>query len=204
MSSAPAIASPTSSVNDRRSRFRSMSSSRPGSKIGRRPARSASIFSGTMSRTVTTCPSSAKHAPVTSPTYPAPKTAIRAPAMSATLLTERSQALRDREHRLVRELVEEAVHHPVGGAVLAQDDHVQVRPRVVEGELAALDPVLEVRLLEDRRVGPVGLLDSPVVADGVRPVDEADGLVPARDAVHPQWLGRVGRRRLLEQERILE
>src|SRR2546423_272565 len=124
--------------------------------------------------------------------------------MPATLLTERPQALRDREHRLVRELVEKGVRHPVGGAVVAQDDHVQVGAGVVEVELAALDPVLEVRLLEDRRVRPVRLLDPPVVAEGVRAVDDADGLVALRDRVGADGLERGGRRRLLEQERILE
>ena len=39
-----------------------------GSCMGTRPARSSSIRSGRMSRTTTSCPSSAKQAPVTRPT----------------------------------------------------------------------------------------------------------------------------------------
>jgi hypothetical protein len=51
--SAASSASSTSSTKRRRSRFRSTSAARPGSWIGTWPARSASIFSGRMSRTVT-------------------------------------------------------------------------------------------------------------------------------------------------------
>ena len=39
-------------------------------------ARSISIFGGTLSTQVTSMPNSARHAPVTSPTYPVPTTQI--------------------------------------------------------------------------------------------------------------------------------
>src|SRR5262245_26815611 len=45
--------------------------------MGTLPAWSASMRAGITSRTTTRCPSSARHAAVTRPTYPAPKTAIR-------------------------------------------------------------------------------------------------------------------------------
>ena len=60
----------------RRSRLRSSSSSTPGSWNGTRPDCSASIRSGTTSRITTSWPSSAKQAPVTRPTQPAPKMPI--------------------------------------------------------------------------------------------------------------------------------
>src|SRR5207237_5157945 len=41
------------------------------------PARSFSTFSGSTSTHATSCPRSAKHAPVTSPTYPVPTIAMR-------------------------------------------------------------------------------------------------------------------------------
>ncbi len=81
--SASSTASATSVVNRKRSRFRSRSSWRPSSWIGTLPRRSASIFSATTSRTTTSCPRSAKQAPVTRPTYPAPKTAIFMPGYLA-------------------------------------------------------------------------------------------------------------------------
>ena len=51
-------------------------SSSPGSKIGISPAPSARIFSSSLSTHVTLMPNSAKQAPVTSPTYPVPMTAM--------------------------------------------------------------------------------------------------------------------------------
>ena len=56
--------------------FRSISSGSSGSWIGTSPRRSDSTFSGTISRTTTRCPSSAKQAAVTNPTQPAPTTPI--------------------------------------------------------------------------------------------------------------------------------
>src|SRR5690242_8625279 len=45
--------------------------------MGTSPRCSASYFSGSLSTRITSCPSSAKHAPATRPTYPLPITAIR-------------------------------------------------------------------------------------------------------------------------------
>ena len=58
----------------RRSRWRATSSSSPGSQIGIRPARRASILASSMSMHQTSLPSSAKPAAVTRPTYPVPIT----------------------------------------------------------------------------------------------------------------------------------
>src|SRR5512144_2689653 len=141
------------------------------------------------SRTVTVCPSSSKHAPVTRPTYPAPKTAIRfpwslmlartivAPAAALRLadLRERLQALRDRDHRLVREAVEERVDDPVRRAVGLEHHHVQARAVVVELVAAATDLPHEVAAGEHGRILPVGHLDAPVLvaAEPVRQTDRA-------------------------------
>src|SRR3954454_5907389 len=97
-----------------------------------------------MSRTTTSCPSSAKHAPVTSPTQPAPKIPMFAICRSllsgccetanarALPARERLETLRDRDHRLIRERVEKRVHNPIRRAVRAQHDHVELRAGVVE------------------------------------------------------------------------
>ena len=63
-------------VKWRRSAFFATSSASPGSWIGTSPRSSDSIFSGTMSRAQTSCPSSAKQAAVTRPTQPTPITPI--------------------------------------------------------------------------------------------------------------------------------
>src|SRR3954470_1512116 len=111
-----------------------MTASRPGWWKGTPPARSASTFSAEMSRTTTSWPRSAKPAPVTRPAYPAPKTAIR-----SAMATQRLQAARDGEHRLVRELVVQRVHDPVRTVASPQHDHVQVRAREIQVVVAALD-----------------------------------------------------------------
>src|SRR5438034_10422995 len=201
---ASAFSSSASSVNVSRSRLRSTSSARPGSWNGIRPARSASIFSGTTSRTTTLWPRSAKQAPVTRPTHPAPKTprggfsALTRP----TLLVEGLEALRDREHRLVRHRVEERVHDPVARAAGAQHNHVQVRPVEVEVVLPPADHLAQVLVGERGRVVPVGLLDAPVLVAALRE-READRfrVVELVDAV--RRLGRE-RRRPLEHRRDLE
>src|ERR671922_1483775 len=124
-----------------RSRLAARSSAKPGSWMGTRPASSSARRSGTTSRTTTSWPRSAKHAAVTRPTQPAPRTPIGSlPLMCESLLSaRRAQALRDREHRLVREPVEQRVHHPVGGAVLLERDHVEALPVEEELVLAAPD-----------------------------------------------------------------
>ena len=53
------------------------SGSRPGSQIGHCPSRSRRTRSASMSAHTTRCPPSARQAPVTSPTYPEPNTAMR-------------------------------------------------------------------------------------------------------------------------------
>jgi hypothetical protein len=75
-SCADSSTSPISVVKLSRSALRASSSSRPGSWIVVSPRESASTFSATMSRATTRCPSSAKHAEVTSPTHPTPITPI--------------------------------------------------------------------------------------------------------------------------------
>src|SRR5919106_119543 len=114
------------------------------------------------SRTTTSFPSSARHAAVTSPTYPAPTTPTR--AIAETLAPrQRPQALRDLDHRLVRELVEQRIHDPDGRLRRLQHDHVQVRAGVVQPVCPALDRRHHVRVAERGRVFPVGLLDPPVL-----------------------------------------
>src|SRR3954462_10049092 len=164
-----------------RSLFRSSTSGKSGSWKGSLPARRASIRSGITSRTITWCPSSAKQPPVTSPTQPAPKTPIvRDSAMAGSLLGERSEASRDGEHGLVRELVEDRVDDPVGRPVFSQHDHVEMAAGVVQRVLAPADLVNEAGLGKHRRVVPVRPLDPPVLfradAEGQpnRPVALAD------------------------------
>src|SRR5581483_7382280 len=185
-SSQPAT-SATSSVNESRSRLRSRSSGTPSSWNGTSPRRSASTFSRTTSRITTSCPSSARQTPVTRPTQPAPK--IPTFAIAPTLLLGRHgfEALRDRDHRLVRERVEERVHDPVAHVADPQHDHVQVRPRVVELELAAAEDVLEAAVGEHRGVRPVRLLDPPELARP-RPEDHPHRLVAALDPVEAHRL----------------
>src|SRR5207248_3018959 len=166
----PATASRTSSVNEIRSRHRSSTSPSPGSWIGTSPACSRSMRAGRTSRITTSWPRSAKHAPVTRPTHPAPKmpTLLIAredygcdrgrgsaprdrgsgsrptfPRASLVNALERLEALGDRDHRLVRERVEQRIHDPVGRAVPPQHDHVEVRARVVEVVGAAPDDAVE-------------------------------------------------------------
>src|SRR6185369_416273 len=123
--------------------------------------RSASIFSGTTSRMTTSYPSSAKHEPVTRPTQPAPKMPMRAIAMMLLRDLHRLEALRDRQHRLVRERVEQRVDDPVARITGPQHNHVQMRAGVVERELTAGEVVLEAAVGEDRCIRPVRLLDPP-------------------------------------------
>src|SRR5215210_6733045 len=165
----------TSSVNVNLAPLRASSSGISGSWNGTSPRRRASILRGTMSRMTTSCPRSAKQAPVTSPTQPAPKMPTCAIAAAYFRVVkedlprplparQRLQALGDRDHRLVRERVEERVHHPVRGAVRAQDDHVQLRPGVVEVVRPPIgEDVAEAVVGERRRVEPVRLLDPPVL-----------------------------------------
>src|SRR5262249_61047455 len=122
-----------------------------------------------MSRITTSWPSSAKHAPVTRPTQPAPKMPTRAIGRMLLPGPHRLEALCDREHRLVREGVEQRVDDPVAPVAVSQHDHVQVRARVVERELAAAEVVLEAPICEHGRVRPVRFLDAPEL---VRPVAE--------------------------------
>src|SRR5690242_20398035 len=96
----------------------------------------------------TSWPSSAKHAPVTRPTQPAPTMPIFTIRRMLLRSLHRLEPLRDREHRLVRERVEQRVHDPVARLAAAQHDHVQVRPRVVERELTAAEDVLEAPVRE--------------------------------------------------------
>ena len=70
--------SAASSVNESRSRLRSSSAGTSSSWNGTSPRCSASIFAATTSRITTSWPSSAKQAPVTRPTQPAPKIPILA------------------------------------------------------------------------------------------------------------------------------
>src|SRR3954453_1575824 len=164
--SASATTSATSSVNESRSPQRASSSSRPGSWIGVCPAWSSSIFSGTTSRTITRYPSSARQAPVTRPTQPAPKIPmVERSVIACSLTREDAQALGYRNHRLVRDQVEGGVLDPVAGVAGAVwDDHVDVRAREVEVVDAAREVSRVRRMGEDRGVRPVGLLDPPVAA----------------------------------------
>src|SRR5204862_7094754 len=160
-----AARSAASTVNITRSRFRSTSSARRGSWNGTRPALSASIRGWTMSRMITLCPSSAKHAPVTRPTQPAPNT----PIAGFSRLTRRSLAghgpkpARDRQHRLVQERVQQRVHDPVAGAACAEHHHVQVAAAVVEVVAPAVHPLREALVQEGGSPEPVAFLDSPVL-----------------------------------------
>src|SRR6266480_3015299 len=142
-----------------------------------------------MSRMMTWWPSSAKQAPVTRPTQPAPNT----PIAGFSLLTRRSlaghgpEALCDRQHRLVRERVQQGVYNPVAGAARAKHHHVQVAAGVVEVVAPAADPLRETLVQERGRAEPVGLLDPPVlVCPGL--VGEANGR-PAAERVRAR--GRV-------------
>ena len=65
--SLPSTASSIDNVKLKRPRFAAISSSRPGSWNGTRPAVSSSIRSGTTSRITTVWPSSARQAPLTRP-----------------------------------------------------------------------------------------------------------------------------------------
>src|SRR3954469_3141637 len=117
------------------------------------------------SRMTTSWPRSARQAPLTSPAYPAPKKAIL--AMGARLLAaDGLQALGDRDHRLVGDVVEQGVRHPVGDALLAEHDHVDLGAVVVEVVQPAADAVAGALVGQHRRVGPVGLLHAPVRAAG--------------------------------------
>ena len=88
ISRAASRSSSISRVKVSRSLFFLISSASPGSWIGTSPALSASTFSGTISRTTTLWPSSAKQAAVTRPTQPAPTTPIGSRS-SAQLLAPR-------------------------------------------------------------------------------------------------------------------
>src|SRR4051794_3980509 len=98
-----------------RSAFDASSSGSWCSWKGTAPCCRASILDGTTSRITISWPSSAKHAPVTSPTQPAPK-------MPTLLISRRNllhgckglEALCDGNHRLVRQRVEECIDDPVG------------------------------------------------------------------------------------------
>src|SRR5665213_41271 len=72
-------AASTAVVNERRCArtLRAIISPSPGSKMGVSPASSRTTFAASLSAQITVLPSSARHVPVTSPTYPAPTTAIR-------------------------------------------------------------------------------------------------------------------------------
>ena len=102
----------------------------------------------------------------------------RARAYAVVEPCDRPQALRDREHRLVREPVEQRVDDPVARALPLQHDHVQVRAVVEELVAAAADVAHEVAAPEHRCVLPVRLLHAPVVVRA-HLVDEPHGLVPA-------------------------
>src|SRR5215471_15135864 len=130
--------------------------------------------SGRTSRTTTSFPRSAKHAPVTRPTYPAPKIAIRAtgPSLVGPSATERPEALRDGDHRSVRELVQDRVRDPVDRFRRAHGDHLDRAARRVDQELPVVVEELPGRAREDGRCGPVALLDLPVL-DPVR-LDERE------------------------------
>src|SRR3954468_7803538 len=115
------------------------------------------------SRITTSWPRSAKQAPVTRPTYPAPNMPIV--ATGARLLGDGLQPAGDREHRLVRQLVPQGVHDPVARSVRPVDDHVDVPARRVDVEAAPglLVEVLAGRPAQDRCLRPVRLDHVPVV-----------------------------------------
>ena len=118
---------------------------------------------------------------------------------------QRPQPARDREHRLVRERVEQRVHDPVRRAVVAQHDHVQVRARVVEVELAPADPLGDALVVEHRRVGPVRLLDAPVLVDAGAERQPQRRLVAERvDPDRRLAVAGVEVGGALEQRRVLE
>src|SRR6267378_1922955 len=142
--------------------------------MGRRPARSASILSATLSTHTTSLPRSAKTAPVTSPTYPAPTTQMfiggsyyqrsfaRPPGGSSGAVGQREQGVEEHvraalDRRRVAHLVD-----PMAPAALGRnEDHPGVADpgevlRVVAGrrvEAAGREAELCARLL-DRRLHP--------------------------------------------------
>src|SRR5215207_1058626 len=197
------VSSSASSVKVRRSRLRSITSGRSASWKGSRPAFKSAIRSSTTSRTTTRWPRSAKQAPVTRPTHPAPKIPIAGfSVMAMTLLFEGPETLGDLQHRLVRERVENRVDDPVGSAAVGEHDHVQVGAVVVEPVLTTLEHLRIVRVLEDRGVLPVGLLNAPVLV-GTGAVSQADGLALA-DLVDALRDFSVDGRRALDDRRHLQ
>src|SRR4051812_49717443 len=117
-----------------------------------------------MSLITTSWPRSAKHAPVTRPTQPAPKIPIFTGPISpaGSLATHRPEPPRDREHCLVRERVQQRVHDPVARAAAPQHHHVQGGGVVVEVVMPPANRLAEAPVGEDRRGLPVGLLDAPL------------------------------------------
>src|SRR3954471_22798987 len=156
----PSSSSDISVVKRSRSRLRSISSGRPGSWIGTSPRSSDSTFSGTISRTTTRCPSSAKQAAVTRPTQPAPTTPIgcfslmlASQELSRGSLGPRelAEALRDLQHVGVRNRLDVGIGEPEGALVSLPSDHPQAVPVVVELVVAIPDRLLVGRVVEDRR-----------------------------------------------------
>ena len=78
------------------------------------------------------------------------------------LVTNRPKSTCNRDHRLVRELVAQRVHDPIAGLRRPQDDHVEMRAVVVVVVAATAEDLAQRRMLQDRRVVPVRLLDAPV------------------------------------------
>src|SRR5437764_9860229 len=192
-SSAPDITSAISVVKWSRSRFRSSRSARPGSKIGTSPRRRDSTFSRTMSRQCTSCPSSAKHAAVTSPTQPAPITPIG--SRSGTLGAYLSQGLRrtrDPEELALRQRLRERVRDPVDRGVGLPGDEAGPGAVAVQHVLPAADLHGGRGAAEDRGVGPGEALEAEVLAD---PAGGYDDPVRVELTAGARGLAGVGTRR---------
>src|SRR5262245_42763804 len=180
MTSACSIALVISVVNVRRPsrRFLLTSSCRPGSCMGSWPSWSIAILLSTLSTQVTWTPNSAKHAPVTRPTYPVPTTAmfIPLPSRGATASVHEPvlHQAPDRRHAV---LPVDLLALSVVAAVVGDRDLVDPPPAAghLHGELR-LEP------------------------EPVRPEDEAVEHLPPEDLVAGLHVGQVDVRQHVAQE----
>src|SRR3954468_2985842 len=119
-----------------------------------------------MSRTWTSCPSSAKQAAVTSPTQPAPMTPIGSRSgIGGGELPERPRGVRDRQHLALGQRLRQRVADPVDRVVGLPGDDPRVGAVAVDPEDAIADLLDLARAAEDRRVLPAESLEADVLAD---------------------------------------
>src|SRR5205085_8535909 len=104
------------STNDNRwlARPSATNSSSPASRMGTSPRDSISTFSGTTSAHTTSWPRWAKQAPVVSPTYPVPITAIRLMSTSQSVHVPAAREVDD-----PGPVAEVALHHREAELILA-------------------------------------------------------------------------------------